>query len=184
MTSINNVNVDAVNATVTKLKSDPSARRMKQSMRGEWNLSDPSKPQFVALLKTEKAGEFKLEADQPSPQGGNGLAPGPIPYCLYGIAGCFAATLATTASLEKVKISKLSVNVAADMNMSRVFGLSEEPIMEKVTLLVDLELEHVNGSNKEQRLQRLVELAEQRCPAAYTLTHGTKLEVKLTRTQD
>ena len=184
MTNLNNVNVDAVNATVTRSKSDPSARRMKQSLIGEWNLRDPSNPQFFAVLKTEKGGEFKLQADQPSPQGGNGIAPGPIPYCLYGIAGCFAATLATTAALEKVKINKLNVNVVADMNMSRVFGLSEEPIMEKVTLSVDLELEGVNDSNKEQQLQRLVDLAEQRCPAAYTLTHGTKLEVKLTRTQD
>ena len=183
MTDLNNVNVGAVNATVTKLKGDPSARRMKQSLSGEWNLSDQSKPQFVTVLKTEKGGEFKLQADQPSPQGGNGLAPGPIPYCLYGIAGCFAATLATTAALEKVKISKLNVDVAADMNMSRVFGLSEEPIMEKVTLSVDLELEDASGSNKEQQLQRLVDLAEQRCPAAYTLTHGTKLEVRLARAQ-
>ncbi len=177
MTDItNNVDVEAVNATVSKLKSDPNARRAKQTLNGEWNLNDPSKPQFASVLKTEKGGEYELLADQPSPQGGNGLAPGPIPYCLYGIAGCFAATLATIAALENTKLSKLKVNITADMNMSRVFGLSEEPIMERVTLLVELDLE--DGANRET-LQRLVGLAEQRCPAAYTLTHGTKLEVQL-----
>src|SRR5579875_992372 len=121
MGTLNNVNVEAVNSTVSKLKSDPSARKVKQSLSGEWNLQDATKPQFVSFLKTEKGGEYKLLADQPSPQGGNGQAPGPIPYCLYGIAGCFAATLATTAALENTKLSKLKVNITADMNMARVF---------------------------------------------------------------
>ena len=177
MTDItNNVNVEGVNATVRKLKSDTNARFVKQKLSGEWNLNDSSKPQFTSILKIERGGEYKLLADQPTHQGGNGLAPGPIPYCLYGIAGCFAASLATIAALENTKLSKLKVDITADMNMSRVFGLSEEPIMDKVTLLVELGME--NGTNSEA-LQRLVSLAEQRCPAAYTLTHGTKLEVQL-----
>ena len=55
MTDItNNVDVEAVNATVSKLKSDPNARRAKQTLNGEWNLNDPSKPQFASILKTEK----------------------------------------------------------------------------------------------------------------------------------
>jgi uncharacterized OsmC-like protein len=176
MTNLNNVNVDSLSATVTRLKNDLATRKMKQMLSGEWNLTDPSQPQFSSVLKTERGGEFKLVADQPTPQGGNGLAPGPVPFCLYGIASCFAATLATNAALENTEISRLKVNVTADMNMSRVFGLSEEPIMERVTLLVELELA---GGAKREVLQRLIDLAEQRCPAAYTLTRGTKLEVQL-----
>jgi OsmC-like protein. len=61
------------------------------------------------------------------------------------------------------------------MNMSRVFGLEDAPIIEKVTILVDLKIE----GESEEALRTLIRLAEERCPAAYTLTRGTKLEVQL-----
>lgn len=173
---LNNVNVEAVKATIARLKNDSSSRKTKQVLSGEWNI-DSSKPQFVAWLKTEREPMIKVESDQSIAQGGKGLTPNPIHYCLYGIASCFAATLATIAALEQITIKKLKVDVSADINSSRIFGLSEEPIIERVSLLIDLELE--NGGQEQAR--RLIDLAEARCPAAYTLTHGTKLEVWLSQ---
>ncbi|MDT7892333.1 MAG: OsmC family protein [Thermoproteota archaeon] len=172
---MNNINLEKLRETIEKLKKDPSLRRTKQTISGEWNANDPTKPQFKSIIKTEK-GEFTLLADLPLQQGGNMLAPGPIPYCLFGVAACFASTLAMVATLEGKKINKLNLDLIADMNMSRVFALEDAPVIEKVTILVNLE---IDGENNKEVLRKLIQLAEERCPAAYTLTHGTKLEVQL-----
>ncbi|PSN83463.1 hypothetical protein B9Q01_04605 [Candidatus Marsarchaeota G1 archaeon OSP_D] len=171
---MNNINLEKLRETIEKLSKDPSLRRTKQTVSGEWNTSDPTKPQFKSIIKTEK-GEYTLFADLPVPQGGSALAPAPIPYCLFGIASCFASTLVTVATLEGKKIDRLKLDITADMNMSRVFGLEDAPIIEKVTILVDLKIE----GESEEALRTLIRLAEERCPAAYTLTRGTKLEVQL-----
>lgn len=172
---INNVNLDAINLTFETMKTDVSTRKIKQALSGEWNLNDPRKPQFRGILKSEKGGEVLVYADQPISQGGNGLSPGPIAYCLFGILSCFTATLANLAALKGIKLNKLEAVISADINLSKVFGLADEPIVESVVIETKIE----SDSNNET-IQELVKEAEERCPAAYTLKHGTKLTVKVT----
>jgi hypothetical protein len=104
---MNNINLEKLRETIEKLSKDPSLRRTKQTVSGEWNTSDPTKPQFKSIIKTEK-GEYTLFADLPVPQGGSALAPAPIPYCLFGIASCFASTLVTVATLEGKRLTDSS----------------------------------------------------------------------------
>ncbi|MCL5066825.1 MAG: hypothetical protein M1368_00535 [Thaumarchaeota archaeon] len=66
------------------------------------------------------------------------------------------------ATLENIRLTKLKEAIMADMNMSGVFGLADEPIIEKVTLAVELGAE--GSSNNREGLSRLIKLAEDRCP--------------------
>ncbi len=52
--------------------------------------------------------EMTLETDQPPGQGG-GSRPGPMLYCLYGLASCYTATFATTAAMMEVELRRLEV---------------------------------------------------------------------------
>jgi len=171
--ALNNVNLERLNQTVEEAKADPAKAKRVTRVEGRWNLAK-GEPQFVGVLKYE-SGQVTLEADQPTAMGGCGTLPGPLHYCMYGLASCYAATYASMAAMMGVSLRKLEVAAEGHFNFSRVFGISDAPALEEVriTLTVDAEADQA-------KLDELEELARQRCPAVYVLSHQVPLiaEVK------
>lgn len=167
----NNINVEGINATVEKIKKDPSAAKKVNRMEGEWNTGEG--PQFSATVTFEK-GRATIEADQPSFLGGGGSRPGPMIYCLYGSASCYAATFATMAALEGVEIRKLTITAESSMDLSKVFGLSDNPIAEKVRFILQ-----VDSPAPAEKIREIEALSKERCPAVYCLTNPIALETEL-----
>ena len=133
---INNVNVDKLQNTITELKKDISKAKKVNKIEGEWNLGEGS--QFKATVQFEN-GKATLEVDQPSFLGGGGTQPGPMIYCLYGSASCYAATFATMAAMEGIKLKKLKITAESSVDFSKVLGLSNNPIAEKVKFTLHIE---------------------------------------------
>lgn len=73
-----------------------------------------------------------FQLDNPTLMGGSGQRPGPMHYCFYGLASCYTGTFATMAAMLGIELKALTVRVEADVNFSRVFGLSDDPTMEEV----------------------------------------------------
>lgn len=172
MAMLNNVNLDKLKATVEKAKAGLGTLKKVNKVEGEW-LFGEGRPQFRAAVKTEK-GKIALEADQPSFLGGGGSAPGPMIYCLYGVASCFAATFATIAAKEGIELTKLKIIAESHVDLSRSMGLSDNPTVEGVTFKVLCEAKA--GKEKIEEIKRL---AQERCPAVYCLTTPIPLQVEL-----
>jgi len=168
---VHNVNVQRLQQTAQEFREDPQKAKRPASLHGVWNVQE-GKPQFTAVVKYE-GGESVLEMDQPTFLGGGGTRPGPIQYCLYGFASCFAGTLASVAAEQGVTLKRLEVTVETTMDFSRVFGLSENPITEGITILPTIEADADPAT-----IQRIKELAVQRCPAVYCLTNPIPVAVK------
>lgn len=168
---VNNVNVDKLKETVASMQKDLSKAKKTNKVEGEWSLSNGA--QFKAEVSFEN-GKVTFEADQPSFLGGGGLAPGPMIYCLYGSASCYVATFATMAAMEGIELKKLKVIAESNIDFSKVFGLSENPIAEKVkfTLIVETDA-------PKEKIRQLEEMSRQRCPAVYCLTNPIPLETEL-----
>jgi len=173
MNKKNNVNVEVLEKTVQEIQQDPAKGKKTQRVEGTWNFQE-GMPQFTSTLSFEK-GTITVEADQPTAQGGAGLKPGPVLYCLYGQAACFAATFATLAATEGVELKELRVTAEADVNFSKVFGLSDDPIIERVRVNLT-----VKSDAPEAEIRRLEDLASQRCPAVYCITNAIPFEASLT----
>ncbi|HMN50031.1 MAG TPA: OsmC family protein [Ignavibacteriaceae bacterium] len=130
MNKINNVNIEGVKAFEEKIMNDFSLARKTQGVEGEWILEEGN-TQFVSKIKFE-GGETEFKVDNPTFMGGSCSLPGPMHYCFYGLASCYTGTFATMAAMLGIKLKKLTTKVEADVNFSKVFGISEEPIMEEV----------------------------------------------------
>jgi uncharacterized OsmC-like protein len=150
MTVINNVNLESLKKTEEKFKKDPSLAKKINRIEGEWILDSKTGPQFRAEIFIEK-GTAILEANQPTSLGGGGTRAGPMHYCLYGVAACFAATFATIAASESVVLKRLKVKAEANMDLSRSFGLSENPVVSKVDFKVDVDSDASEEKIKEGR---------------------------------
>jgi uncharacterized OsmC-like protein len=167
---INNTNLDKIAQTVDNGKKDKSTLKKPVKLQGEWNL-DPSKGyQFKTELAYEK-GKQVIEIDSPSFLGGNGNRLGPMAYCVAGIASCFIATFVSVAATKGIRLTKLNVNTECMINFSKTFDVADEPITEGINFQIEAESDNAD----KQQLQELVKMAEERCPAMYSMKHEVKV---------
>ncbi|MDQ6666950.1 MAG: OsmC family protein [Thermoproteota archaeon] len=171
---INNTDLDKISQTVANGKKDKQSLRKPVKLQGEWNL-DPSKGyQFRTELSYEKGKEV-IEIDSPSFLGGNGNRLGPMAYCVAGITSCFIATFASVAASQGVKFTKLVVNTECTINFAKTFDLANEPITEGINFEIETESENAD----KQKLQELVKMAEERCPAVYSMSHEIRVNAQI-----
>ncbi|MBI4715707.1 MAG: OsmC family protein [Nitrospirae bacterium] len=168
---LNNINVTKLNEVAEAVKQDLSKAKRVNKIEGDWNPGEG--PQFAAVIQYEN-GKITLESDQPSFLGGGGTRPGPVIYCLYGLASCYAATFATLAAMENVTIRKMKVTAENNIDFSRVFGLSDNPVVENVRIILNVDADAPAG-----KVEEIEKLAYERCPAVYCLTNPIKLTTQL-----
>lgn len=171
---INNVDLDKVSNTVTKGKEDKNTLKKPVKLQGEWNLDSNSEYQFKTELPFEKGSEI-IEIDSPSFLGGDGNRLGPMAYCVAGITSCFIGTFAGIASQQGVKLTKLKVNTECNINFAKTFDLSDEPISEGINFQIDAQSENADN----QKLQKILKMAEERCPAMYSMSHKIDVNAKI-----
>jgi len=168
---MNNINVREMERFVATIEKDPAQAKKAKCATGSW-VFEGGKPQFVSTVKYPK-GQVVLETELPPFAGGWGTSPDPIQYCLYGLAACFAVTFAATATNEGIELKKLKVVAENWMDLRKQMGLTEDKIIEKVKFTV-----HAGGASREV-LEKILKLAEERCPGTECLTRKIPLEVEL-----
>ena len=172
---VNNVDLDKVAQTAASGKKDKSTLRKPVKLQGEWDLNPTGGYQFRTELSFEK-GKQIIEIDSPSFLGGNGNRLGPMAYCVAGIASCFIATFATVAASQGVILTRLDANVECIINFAKTFDVADEPITEGITFKIVADSDNADKS----MLERLLKLAEERCPAMYSMSHIIKVDATIT----
>ena len=175
MTILNNVNAGKLEQVVREAETDKSKVKRSQKIEGEW-LFEEGGPQFRAEVNFE-GGKIVMESDQPTNLGGGGTRPGPLHYCFFGLVSCYTATFTTMASTMGIELKKLSARLEGNLDFSRVFGLSQAPVMEKIHITLEVE-----SDAPREKLEEIEKLAYERCPAVFALTEqvnlNTSLEIK------
>ncbi len=172
MKILNNVDVDRLEQVIKKAETDKSKIKRTQKVEGEWLLTEGG-PQFRAEINFE-GGKIIMESDQPKNLGGGGTRPGPLHYCFFGLVSCYTATFATMASMMGLELKRLTAKLEGNLNFSRVFGLSKEPVMEEIRITLQVE-----SDAPREKLEEVEKLAYERCPAVFALTELVKLNTSL-----
>jgi uncharacterized OsmC-like protein len=168
---INNVNTAEIAKFRALIESDPSKAKKHKVVSGRW-VFDAQAPQFKTELDFAK-GKVTLNTELPAFAGGWGTSPDPIQYCLSGLAACFAVTLAATASMEGIALKRLEVTAENWMDLRKQMGVSKDNIIERVKFRVLCE-----GPSRTDQ-ERLVKLAEERCPGTEAVTRSIPLTIEL-----
>lgn len=171
---INNVDLDKISQTTAMGKNDKSTLRKPVKLEGEWILDSAAGYQFKTELSYEN-GKQIIEIDSPSFLGGNGNRIGPMGYCVAGIASCFIATFVTVAAGQGIRLTKLTANVECKINFAKTFDVADEPITEGITFRIDA----VSDNADKSALQQLLKMAEERCPAVYSMSHRINVEATI-----
>lgn len=159
--------------TIENVKKNPDESKRVTKIEGKWNIDESNGPQFEAEIVFEK-GKMNFEMTQPTFLGGNGTRPGPMHYCLFGLASCYAATFATVAAMEDFPLDGLKIIAENRIDFSKVLGLSNNPPVEAVKITAV-----VKTDAPESEIKRIEKLAKERCPVVFCLTNPIKLETEL-----
>ena len=171
---INNVDLDKVSQTAASGKKDKNTLKKPVKLQGQWNF-DPNKGyQFKTELSFEK-GKETIEIDSPSFLGGQGNRLGPMAYCIAGITSCFIGTFVGIAAQKGIKLTKLTVNTECKINFAKTFDVADEPITEGI----DFEIEAQSEDGDRKKLEEIIKLAEERCPAVYSMSHVIKVNTRI-----
>jgi len=171
---LNNIDLSRVQATVEAVRRNPDQARRPQRVEVDWNFAE-GEPQMRAAVTVEGRTHL-LEADSPPFLGGTGLRPGPIPYCLFAFASCFAGSFVGAAAELGVRLTRLRVAAEAVVDFTRPLGLGDNPPAESLTFIVDAETD-----GDPARLEEVRDLAYRRCPAVYCIINPVPLKIELRR---
>jgi uncharacterized OsmC-like protein len=170
----NGVNLTKYREFIETVKQEPALGIKRLQVEGEWKSDGPA-PHFAAFLDAE-SGKVRVEFDEPQFLGGGFTAPNPNQYCLAGAIACYASSLSKWAAMSGVSIRKLVINGAANIDMSKSLGVSENPPVEAIEFEV-----MVDSDATFEELLKVKKLADERCPGVYCLTHALKLDIQLRR---
>ena len=168
---MNNINVAEAQKFVAALKADASLGKKNKKVTGTWQFTE-GQPQFSAPLEFPK-GKATIHVELPAFAGGWGTSPDPIQVCLSGLAACFSVTYAAAATMEGVRLTRLEVTAENWMDLRKQMGLSKDNIIERVKFTVKAE-----GADR-ATLQRILKLAEERCPGSECVTRAIPLSTEL-----
>jgi len=176
---INNINLDKIQKTTVNGQKDKQSLKKPVKLEGEWNFDTEKGYQFKTELAYEN-GRQVIEIDSPSFLGGGGNRLGPMGYCVAGITSCFITTFMTILSKQGIKLEKLKINAECNINFAKTFDISDEPITEGINFEIDIDdTATTTTSVDRQQISQLINMAEERCPAIYSMSHIIKVNAKL-----
>lgn len=167
----NNVNLAEMQKFVAAIGKDPSLAKKNKRVTGTWSFKE-GEPQFSAPLEFPK-GKAVVNVELPPFAGGWGTSPDPIQLCLSGLAACMAVTYAAVATSEGVHLTKLQVTAENWMDLRKQMGVSTDNIIERVKFTVE-----AAGADR-KTLQRILDIAESRCPGTECVTRAIPLTTEL-----
>ena len=173
--ALNRMNLEGMKTFLEEVKKDYAKAKKSKKVECSWNFEE-GKPQIESKVQHPK-GETVLRSDFAPFMGGEGLAPDPIQYCLFGLAACFAGTFMSMATMKGVKIQDIRVSAENFTDLSKTLGLTDHPIVERVKIVTT-----VKSDAKEEKLKELERMAHERCPGVYCLVNPIRLETELIRT--
>jgi len=74
-----------------------------------------------------------------------------------------------------VKLTKLGVDAEYNVNFAKTFDVEDQPIMEGIN--IRLYVQSVDSDKK--KLETVLKMALDRCPAIYSMTHIIKVQAEL-----
>jgi uncharacterized OsmC-like protein len=171
---MNHMNLEGLKIFIDEVKQNLSKAKKTKKVECLWNF-DEGKPQIESKIHHPR-GETTVRSDFPPFMGGEGLAPDPIQFCLFGLAACFAGTFMSMATMMGIKVQELRVSAENFTDLSKTLGLTNNPIVEKVKIITT-----VKSDAKEEQLKELQKMAHERCPGVYCLVNPIPLETELVK---
>ena len=179
-TKLNGFDLEAIENTVTALKSNPKIAEFKFKATNEWESGPRNTSQIQGFYgacqeDTTRAIPFKCSTDMPTVLNGTDVAPSPPEFLLHTLASCITTSMMLLASANGIKVDEVTVKVEGDINLNGFLGLDSCILKEyeQIKISIDVECE-LTSEEKEI----LLELAK-KSPIYNTILNPVPVDISM-----
>src|SRR3954468_694347 len=177
----NGVDTGQLFGTLDAIKSDPALARFQFRARNHWIDGAHNRTtirDFYAAKQedTSRAREFTIDAGEPAILLGSDTGANPAEHLLHALAACLTTSLVYIAAARGVRLTEVESTLEGDMDVQGALGLSDDYRNGFEHIRVTF---RVKGDAPEEKLQQIVERAQQRSAVFDMVSHGVPVSVQL-----
>jgi uncharacterized OsmC-like protein len=179
--TLNGINLDQLFGTLDAIKGQPVLAKFKWRASNKWlggahNRSSIQGFYGASQEDTTRAKPFVLEAGEPPILVGTNTGANPAEALLHALASCLTTSLVYVAAARGVRLTEVESTLEGDMDLRGALGLSNEVRNGYEQIRVTFK---VKGDAPPEKLQQIVERAQQRSAVFDCVTRGVPVTVKL-----
>ena len=167
VTTLNDVNMDAVAGLAGKIQQEPDVADTK------WNAEVKWKGGFRSEAKIR---EFTPSAsDEPGALGGTDTGPNPVEQVLGALGNCLAVGYAANATAAGITINDMTINVEGNLDLHTFLGLSDGNAgYNNIAVKVN-----IDSDASPEDLQALHDKVTNTSPVGHTLSRSVPVQIDL-----
>jgi uncharacterized OsmC-like protein len=177
---VNGVNVSKLFGTVEAIKGNPDIAKFNFKAKGKWINGGHNRTSinefYGACQNFQRNQSFIFEKDEPPVLLGEDHGANPVEYVLAALDGCLTTSLIYHAAAKGIKIDEVETSFSGDLNLHGFLGLDENTRNGYEKIKVTFK---IKSDAPTEKLQELVQLAQNRSPVFDIVSHPTPVEVSL-----
>ena len=175
----NGVDTNVMFATLNAIKAQPELARFQFRARNVWlggahNRSTIKEFYGAGAEDTSRTMQFTIDAGEPAILLGTDTGPNPAEALLHALAACLTTTLVYVATARKVRLTRVESTLEGDMDVRGALGLDDTYRNGFTNIRVTFK---IDGDAPDDKLQELVQRAQQRSAVFDMVTHGVPVSV-------
>lgn len=181
---VNGVNVTKLFGTVTAIQENPTIAKFNFRAKGRWVTGGHNRTSindfYGACQSHERKESFIFEKDEPPVLLGEDHGANPVEYALAALNGCLTTSLIYHAAAQGVKIEEVESTLSGDLDLHGFLGMDESVRNGYEKIEVSFK---IKSDVPEEKLAKLVELAQKRSPVFDIISHPTPIQVRMEKKQ-
>lgn len=177
---MNGVDTPALFTTIGVVGETPSLAKFQFRASSQWINGTHMRSTMAGFAGAGGTHSHKVaytaDADHPAVLCGGDNAPTPVEYLLHAIAACLTAGIANIAAARGVKLHAVEADVAGDIDLQGILGLSDKVRNGFESIKVDF---RIDGDAPKEILEKLVAQSVARSAVFDVLTNGVPVSVGL-----
>jgi uncharacterized OsmC-like protein len=177
---VNGVNVSKLFGTVEAIKGNPDIAKFNFKAKGKWINGGHNRTSinefYGACQNFQRNQSFIFEKDEPPVLLGEDHGANPVEYILAALDGCLTTSLIYHAAAKGIKIDEVETSFSGNLNLHGFLGLDENTRNGYEKIKVTFK---IKSDAPTEKLQELVQLAQNRSPVFDIVSHPTPVEVSL-----
>jgi uncharacterized OsmC-like protein len=166
-TALNGVNLQAVGDLIAQIREKPDVARTEWRSIVRWQGAFKSESQSRNLPP--------VPSDEPSALGGSNTAANPVEQLLAALGNCLAVGYAANASVARIHIQRLELELEGNIDLHTFLGLSNENAgFDAIRVKVRLDSDATPAA-----LAALHDKVVKTSPVGHTLARGVPLQIDL-----
>lgn len=175
--TINGIDLETLQNTVSALKQDPSLGKCKFRATNKWIGGAHNRTRiddfYAAGEERNHQQAFELDADEPPMLAGDDQAPNPVEHLLNALAGCITTSMIAHAAVRGIHVEEMESELEGDIDLRGFLGLDND--VPKGYTNIRVKFRAKGDPENIAKLRRLAEFS----PVFNTLTHGVNVDIEV-----